>query len=144
MSKAWRDASVDERRHERRTTRRVRRARSRRAVRRRRVGALFVTIAIVVAIVLTGTSLAGDDDAFAGLWWEPSSGRRIEIVPEGAGYRLLYGAQQRPFAAEKRGDELVIAAPLGGDIVVRVVAADRLQLIDDGQTTTLRPAPDGS
>jgi len=144
MSKAWRDASVDERRHERRTTRRVRRTRSRRAVRRRRVGALFVTIAIVVAIVLTGTSLAGDDDAFSGLWWEPSSGRRIEIVPEGDGYRLLYGAEQRPFAAEKRGDELVIAAPLGGDIVVRVVAADRLQLIDDGQTTTLRPAPDGS
>jgi len=144
MSKAWTDASVDERRHERRTTRRVRRTRSRRAVRRRRVGALFVTIAIVVAIVLTGTSLAGDDDAFSGLWWEPSSGRRIEIVPEGDGYRLLYGAQQRPFAAEKRGDELVIAAPLGGDIVVRVVAADRLQLIDGGQTTTLRPAPDGS
>ena len=105
---------------------------------------MAVLVAIIVGIVITGTSVARDDDAFLGVWWEPSSGRRIEIAHEGGGYGLLYGAERRRFAAELRGDELVIAAPLGGHIVVRAVAADRLELIDGGKTTTLRPAPAGS
>jgi len=120
-----------------------RRGAARRDVRRRRVVALFVLV-VVVGVVIAATFIARDDDAYSGLWWEPDTGRRIEIVREGDRYSLLYGAARRPFAAEKRGDELVIAAPLGGDIVVRAVAADRLLVIDGGQTTTLQPAPDGS
>jgi len=113
------------------------------AVRRRRAVALLL-IAIVVALAILGTSAARGDDAFSGVWWEPDSGRRIEIVREGDAYTLLYGAERRPFTAERRGDDLVIAAALGGDIVVRAVTADRLELIDGGRTTTLQPAPDGS
>lgn len=117
----------------------------RRAVRRRRLAALVVLAVLAVAgIIVAGSRLAGDDDAFAGVWWEPGSGRRVEIVREGDGFTLLYGAERRPFEAEKRGDHLVIAAPLGGDIVVRAVATDRLELVDGGLTTTLRPAPDGA
>ena len=112
------------------------------ARRRRAVALLLVAVAAVLAIV--GTSLARGDDAFSGVWWEPDSGRRVEIVREGDAYTFLYGAERRPFAAERRGDDLVIAAPLGGDIVVRAVAADRLELIDGGRTTTLQPVPDGS
>ena len=98
----------------------------------------------MAALVTVATSLARGGDVFSGVWWEPDSGRRVEIVREGDGYTLLYGAERRPFAAEKRGDELYIAGPLGGDIVLRAVAADRLELDDGGRTTTLRPAPDGS
>jgi hypothetical protein len=114
------------------------------AVRRRRALALLLLAASAIVLVLVAASLARGDDAFSGVWWEPASGRRVEIVRDGDAYRLLYGAQRRPFAAERRGDELVIAAPLGGDIVVRAVAADRLELEDGGRTTTLQPAPDGS
>jgi hypothetical protein len=147
MSRLWADALDDpgvaaEVRAGR--TEEDRRGARRRGVRRRRGFALFILVAVVVGVVISGTSLARDDDAFAGTWWEPDSGRRIEIVRQDGGYTLLYGAERRPFAAEKRGDELVIATPLGGDIVVRAVAADRLELIDGGRTTTLQPAPDGS
>jgi len=121
-----------------------RRGAARRDVRRRRLVALFVLVAVVVGVVIAATFIARNDDAYSGLWWEPDTGRRIEIVREGDRYSLLYGAARRPFAAEKRGDVLVIAAPLGGDIVVRAVAVDRLELIDGGTTTTLQPAPDGS
>ena len=113
------------------------------AVRRRRAVALLL-IAVAAALVFLGTSVARGDDAFSGVWWEPDSGRRVEIVREGDAYTFLYGAERRPFTAERRGDDLVIAAPLGGDIVVRAVAADRLELIDGVRTTTLQPVPDGS
>jgi hypothetical protein len=112
------------------------------AVRRRRVVALLLVVATALAVLVT--SVARDDDAFSGVWWEPDSGRRVEIVREGDAYTFLYGAGRRPFAAERRGADLVIAPPLGGDIVVHAVAADRLELIDGGQTTTLQPVPDGS
>ena len=127
------DPPVERRRDARRARLRLRRA----------VGLLLLAAA-AAALVIVATSLARGEDAFSGVWWEPDSGRRVEIVREGDGFTLLYGAERRPFAAEKRGDELVIAAPLGGDIVVRAVAADRLELDDGGRTTTLRPAPDGS
>lgn len=116
----------------------------RRTLRRRRLVALGAVVALIVALAVVATSLARGDDAFAGVWWEPASGRRVEIQRDGDAYRLLYGAQRRPFTAERRGGALVIAAPLGGDIVVRAVAADRLELEDGGRTTTLQPAPDGS
>lgn len=127
---------------------RAARAANRRRLGRRRafalVGTAFVVIVVLVVIMLAGSSLASDDDAFIGVWWEPESGRRVEIAREGDAFTLLYGALRRPFAAERRRDELVIAAPLGGDIVVRAVGDDRLELVDGGRTTVLRPAPDGS
>jgi hypothetical protein len=118
--------------------------RSRRRQGRRRLVALCAVVAAAVALAVVATSLARGDDAFVGVWWEPASGRRVEIVRDGDTYTLLYGAQRRPFSAERRGDEPVIAAPLGGDIVVRAVTADKLELEDGGHTTTLQPAPDGS
>ncbi len=112
-----------------------------RAVRRRRAAALVAAVAVILAVV-AAAALAGDEDAFSGVWWEPSSGRRIEIVPGESGYTLLYGAQRRPFTAARRGDdELRIAAPLGGDILVRAVADDRLVLVDGGVSTTLERLP---
>jgi hypothetical protein len=89
------------------------------AVRRRRAVALLL-IAVAAALAIVATSVARGDDDFSGVWWEPDSGRRVEIVREGDAYTLLYGAERRPFAA------------------------DRLELIDGGRTTTLQPVPDGS
>jgi hypothetical protein len=148
----------------------ARRRDARRTIRRRRalaLGLLGVILTVgLVALVVTGSSLAGDDDAFVGVWWSPDTGRRVEIVRDddafvgvwwspdtgrrveivrdGDGYALLYGAQRRPFAAERRGDELAIAAPLGGDIIVRAASPGRLVLVEGQRTTTLLPAPDGS
>jgi hypothetical protein len=142
VSKTWADAG--EKRPEKSRHGGERRVARRQRVRRRRIAGLLLLAAAGVVLAIVGTSLARDDDGFSGVWWEPDSGRRVEIVREGDGFTLLYGAERRPFAAERRGDELVIAAPLGDDIIVRAVAADRLELVDGGRTTTLRPAPDGS
>jgi hypothetical protein len=150
MSKSWGDTPDDGGTAvlARAARRDVRRRRARRTIRRRQalaLGLLGVILAVgLIALVVTGSSLAGDDDAFAGVWWSPDTGRRVEIVRDGDGYALLYGAQRRPFAAERRGDELAIAAPLGGDIIVRAKSKDRLVLVEGGRTTTLVPAPDGS
>jgi hypothetical protein len=116
----------------------------RREVRRRRARGLLLLVAVTALLAILGTSLARGDDEFSGVWWEPASGRRVEIVRDGDEFTFLYGAERRAFTAERRGDDLVIAAPLGGEIVVRAVSADRLELIDGGRTTALQPAPDGS
>lgn len=110
--------------------------------RRRAAVSLLVAAACVAGLALVVASLTRDADPFSGVWWEPSSGRRIEIVRAVDGYTLYYGAQRRPFSAERRGDgELRIAAPLGGDILVRPVADDRLELVDGGTATTLERLP---
>jgi hypothetical protein len=149
MSRSWRYAADDAAVVEPRAVRKdVRRRATHRAVRRRRAVAfasvVFVVFVVVAAVLLAGSSSARDGDPFTGTWWEPDSGRRVEILRKDEAFTFLYGAERRPFVAEQRGDTLVIAAPLGGDIVVRHAGDDRLELVDGGRTTTLQPAPDGS
>jgi hypothetical protein len=84
-------------------------------------GAVAVLAATVVlpAVVLLLAACGVATDPFAGLWWEPTTGRRIEITKAGEQYRLLYGAARRPYPAVRAGDELRVRQPLGGDIVVK-------------------------
>jgi hypothetical protein len=103
-------------------------------VNRRRVSAGLLTLALAVAglglVALAGCG--GNADPFVGLYWEPSSARRVEIRKDGDDYRLYYGAAVRPFKATREGDELRVAEPMGGETIVR--------LGDDPGTLTLETA----
>jgi hypothetical protein len=104
-------------------------------------GRLVVALALAFLGVLA-LSACADDDPFAGLYWEPSTGRRVEIRVDGDAYQFIYGAGKRPFAAVREGDELRIAEPLGGVTVVRPGdAAGTLQLSTAGKTSVLEPVP---
>ena len=96
----------------------------------------LVLIALVAAPVLVGCG--GDADPFTGLYWEPSSGRRVEIRKEGDTYWLYYGAAKQAYQAKRDGDELVIAEPMGGRTIVRRGETEgTLKLESAGKTTLL-------
>jgi hypothetical protein len=103
-----------------------------------------VLAAAVLVAVLAPLMLAacGNTDPFAGAYWEPATGRRIEIRHTAAGYELYYGRDLRPFPAMRDGDELTITDPMGGKTVVRQGAAEgTLELVTGGKTTVLKPLP---
>jgi hypothetical protein len=115
--------------------------------RRMRCAAAGLLLALLLA-ALGAASLAllgcGDNtDPFAGLYWEPSSARRIEIRKDGDKYWLYYGVDKQPFRATRDGDELHIAQPMGADIIVRSGPDEgTLEMVADGETTLLKPLPE--
>jgi len=101
---------------------------------------------LAAALMLLGAALplaacGAGDDPFTGLWWEPATGRRIEITKDGDQYRLLYGAALRPYQAARVRDELRIRQPIGGDIVVKAAAEGRLDMVIGGKTSRLVRVP---
>ena len=109
--------------------------------RRRSAVAGLAAAIILLTSVLPLVACGAGDDPFAGLWWEPAAGRRIEITKEGEQYRLLYGAAERPYRATREGDELRVRQPFGGDIVVKAAAKGRLDMVIGGQTSRLVRVP---
>jgi len=107
----------------------------------RTVFAILAVSLVLLAVVLPLAACGSGDDPFAGLWWEPAAGRRIEITKEGEQYRLLYGAAERPYRATREGDELRVRQPFGGDIVVKAAAEGRLDMVIGGQTSRLVRVP---
>ncbi len=106
------------------------------------LGLCMLLLAALAAALPALVGCGGDTDPFAGLYWEPSSGRRVEIRKEGDTYRLFYGAARRPFLATREGDELRIAEPLGGSMIVRPGGEEgTLELSTAGKTTVLKPLP---
>jgi len=104
------------------------------------------SLVVVVLVVLLAAGLVagcgGDADPFSGLYWEPSTGRRIEIRREGDAYRFYYGAGKRPYQAVRADDELRVVAPMGGEIVIRPAEEDGvLELVTGGTTSLLKPLP---
>ena len=103
-----------------------------------RPGVAAALLALLLALVVA-LRRCGNADPFAGLYWEPSTARRVEIRKDGDDYRLYYGAAKRPFEATRDGDELVITDPMGGRTVVRPGDdADTLELETAGKTTLLK------
>jgi hypothetical protein len=96
---------------------------------------------LLLAVVLPLAACGAGGDPFTGLWWEPTTGRRIEITNDGDQYRLLYGAALRPYLATRVGDELRVRQPIGGDIVVKTAADGRLTMLSGGQTSRLVRVP---
>ena len=92
-------------------------ARRGRRARRSAAGLLVLLLVLLIAAIAL-PACGGNADPFAGLYWEPSTGRRVEIRKEEDGYLLYYGAAKRPFKATRDGDELRIADPMGGQTVV--------------------------
>ena len=109
--------------------------------RRRSAVAGLAAAIMLLTSVLPLVACGAGDDPFAGLWWEPTTARRIEITKDGDQYRLLYGAARRPYQATREGDELRIRQPIGGDIMVRAAAEGRLDMVIGGQTSRLVRVP---
>jgi hypothetical protein len=107
----------------------------------RRAVALAAATLVVLAVALPLVACGAGDDPFTGLWWEPTTARRIEITKDGDQYRLLYGAALRPYQATREGDELLIRQPIGGDIVVKTGAEGRLEMVIDGKSSRLVRVP---
>jgi hypothetical protein len=116
------------------------------AARRSSAPAARVTAFVALAVLLLSLAAAlvacgARDDPFAGLWWEPASGRRIEIRVTSGAYKVVYGAQKAPFPATRRGDELLVTDPLGGVSVFRQAGGGTLTLTAAGKTSVLKPVP---
>jgi hypothetical protein len=99
--------------------------------------ALLVLLAGALLLAACGTKV----DPFTGLWWEPTTGRRIEITKDGGQYSFLYGAARRPYQAVRKGDVLRIRQPMGGDIAVKPAADGRLDMVIGGKTSRLVRVP---
>ena len=105
---------------------------------RRPSAAALLVLLLLATIAAPALSGCGNADPFTGLYWEPSTARRLEIRKEGDAYLLYYGAAKRPFKATREGDELRIAEPMGGQTIVRLGAAEgTLELQTAGKTTQL-------
>ena len=120
----------------------VRPDRSAAARRRRAAVVLTAVLALVLAAAWALSACGEQPDPFAGLYWEPSTGRRVEIRVDDGSYHLIYGAGKRAFPATREGDELHITEPLGGVTVVRPGDdGGALELSAGGRTTRLEPLP---
>lgn len=116
------------------------RATARRRVRRRRIAAAATLLA--VAAVFAVLLWPGADDPFSGVYWDPDSGRRVEITRKDGRYRLLYGVAKVGYEAERRGDELQVRDPFSGYVVVRA-NADGLMLVSGRRETRLERLTEG-
>ena len=110
---------------------------ARRAAAMAALAVLILSLALALAIAACGAKT----DPFAGLWWEPATGRRIEIRAAGDAYKVLYGAAKAPFPATRSGDALRVADPLGGAMVFKQAAGGTLTLTAAGKTSVLKPVP---
>ena len=101
-----------------------------------------VVLPVLLAGLLVAVGACGDGDRFTGVYWEPETGRRVEIRRDGDSFRLYYGVAERPYVAERHGDELRVGAPLGGDIVVRPAGhGEALEMVTGGHASRLEPLP---
>ena len=107
----------------------------------RRAAAAAALVALILSLALGAAACGVKTDPFAGLWWEPATGRRIEIRVAGDAYKVLYGAAKAPFPAPRSGDELRVADPLGGAMVFKPAAGGTLTLTAAGKTSVLKPVP---
>jgi len=111
-------------------------------VSRRSRASAGLLVLFLAGIVLGLSALAGcggDADPFVGLYWEPSTSRRVEIRKDGDDYWLYYGAALQPHQATRQGDELRISEPMGGQTVVRKGdEVGTLELETGGKTTLLK------
>ena len=95
-----------------------------------------MALAVVITIVLRTPG----EDPFAGVYWDPGSGRRVEITLEDGRYQLLYGVAKHWYAAERHGDELQVRDPFSGYVLVRATD-EGLFLVNGGAETKLEPLP---
>ena len=95
---------------------------------------------MVLAVVIAVVARTPGEDPFTGVYWDPGSGRRVEITHTDDRYRLLYGVAKHWYAAERHGDELQVRDPFSGYVLVRATD-EGLFLVNGGAETKLEPLP---
>lgn len=108
----------------------------------RRPLAALLLAAVLVALAAQAAACGGaSSDPFAGTWWEPSSGRRVQVTAAGDGYDVRFGADLEACPATVSGDELRVTHPELGEVVLKTAPNDRLELVIDGTASLLERAP---
>jgi hypothetical protein len=108
----------------------------------RRASGLLLALLLLGLLTPLVLASCGNTDPFAGLYWEPATGRRIEVRHTQDGYELYYGRDLRPFPATRAGDVLTITDPMGGKTTLRPAQAEgTLRMVSGGKTTVLKPLP---
>lgn len=108
--------------------------------RRLPVALAFALLAFALAAQVAACGGAASDP-FAGSWWEPSSGRRVQIEAAADGYQVLIGADLQSYPATETGGELRVAHPELGSVVIRQASGGRLELVEGDTTGLLERAP---
>lgn len=80
-------------------------------------------------------------DPWAGSWWEPSSGLRVQVEAAGDGYEVVVGSDLEASPATQSDGELHFTHPELGAVVLKAAPDDRLQLVGDGAVRVLQRAP---
>ena len=109
----------------------------------RRLG-VTVLVAVVLLAVAAQVAACGTaaSDPFAGSWWEPASGRRVDVkAAAGGGYEVRVGADLKAYPAAESGGELRVAHPTLGDLVLKTAPDGKLQLVSGGTVSLLERAP---
>ena len=99
-------------------------------------------IALLLAALAAQLAACGtNDDPFAGLWWEPTSGLRMEVRKASDAYTVQVGTDLQRYTAEVRGAELYVTRSEGGDITVKQAPEGRLDVVIGGTSNRLQRAP---
>ncbi len=108
----------------------------------RRFGAtvLFAVVLFAGAAQIAACGTAASDP-FVGSWWEPSSGRRVDVKAAAGGYEVRVGADLKAYPAAESGGELRVAHPTLGDLVLRTAPDGELELVSGGTASLLERAP---
>ncbi len=108
-------------------------------------GRLFAALVLMLLAAAGAVQLAAcggtTSDPFVGSWWEPSSGRRVQVQATGDGYEVLIGSNLKASPATKSGAELRLTDPELGPVVLKIASDDTLQLVAGGAVSMLERSP---
>ena len=109
---------------------------------RRRLLPALLAVLLVLAVAAQVAACGGTaSDPYAGTWWEPSSGLRVEIKAAGDGYDVRVGADLDAYPAAVSGGELRVAHPSRGDLFFESAPGGKLRLVSGGTASLLERAP---
>jgi hypothetical protein len=111
--------------------------------RSRRLCAALLLVLLALAAGAPLVACGGTaQDPFVGSWWEPASGRRVQVrAAEDGGYEVLFGSDLKAYPATESGGNLAVTHPELGALELKKAAEDRLELVSDGTASLLERAP---
>jgi hypothetical protein len=107
----------------------------------RRLVAAAALVLLLSVVVLQAAACGTAADPFVGSWWEPTSGRRVDVKAAGDGYQVLFGSDLKPYPATLSGGVLRLTHPQLGAVELKKGSGDGLELVSGGTVSLLERAP---